>query len=65
VKAESERQVTVRRIDFDDVFTDLPSHFMAGDLVMSHEVATLSSLFPDGEDFFVHSVRNLADRLTA
>jgi uncharacterized protein len=35
-----------------------------GDLVMSHVVTVLSSLFPEGEDFFVRSVRNYRDRIT-
>jgi hypothetical protein len=31
---------------------------------MSHVVAVLSSLFPEGEDFFVRSVRNYRDHIT-
>lgn len=37
---------------------------MAGDIVSSHVVAVLSCLFPEGEDFFVQSVRNYRDRIT-
>lgn len=38
---------------------ELPRHFAAdGDLVSSHIIASLSSVFPDGEDFFVRSVRH-------
>ncbi|MEL7207411.1 MAG: metal-dependent hydrolase [Actinomycetota bacterium] len=50
-----------RRLDMDDAFDDLPRHFMGGDLVMSHVIAVLSSMFPDGEDFFVRSVRQFND----
>jgi hypothetical protein len=35
-----------------------------GDLVMSHVVAVLSAMFPEGEDFFVRSVRRYAERVT-
>ncbi|MFC7615067.1 metal-dependent hydrolase [Actinokineospora soli] len=37
---------------------------MAGDLAMSHIVAVLSAMFPEGEDFFVRSVRAQADKVT-
>lgn len=37
--------------------------FMDGDPVMSHAVAVLSAMFPNGEDFFVDSVRHYRDRL--
>jgi len=33
-------------------------HFVDGDLVMSHFIAVLSATFPEGEDFFIRSVRN-------
>ena len=36
---------------------------MDGDPVMSHAVAVLSAMFPNGEDFFVRSVRHYRDRL--
>ena len=36
---------------------------MGGDLVLSHLVATLSCVFPEGEDFFVRSVRHYRDRV--
>lgn len=42
---------------FDTWLDDLPKHFAAGgDIVMSHVLAVLSSVFPDGEDYFVRSV---------
>lgn len=59
------RQVPTRRISFEESLSDLPRHFAAdGDLLDSHLVAVLSSLFPDGEDFFVRSVRHYRDRIT-
>lgn len=42
----------------------LQRHYVDGDLVMSHVVAHLSALFPEGEDFFVRSVRRFADQIT-
>ena len=50
--------VPTRPMEFDERIADLPKHFAVdGDIVMSHILAVLSSVFPDGEDFFVRSVR--------
>jgi predicted metal-dependent hydrolase len=49
-------------MEFDDRLRDLPKHFAAGgDIVMSHVLAVLSSVFPDGEDYFVRSVEAARD----
>lgn len=54
-----DRKVPTRRISFEESLRDLPKHFAAdGDLIQSHLAAALSSVFPDGEDFFVRSVRH-------
>jgi predicted metal-dependent hydrolase len=46
------------------MFADVPQHFAKdGDLITSHLVAALSSVFPDGEDFFVRSVKHYRDRI--
>jgi predicted metal-dependent hydrolase len=59
------RSVPTRRISFEASMHDLPKHFAAdGDLIMSHVIASLSSVFPDGEDFFVRSVRHHRDQIT-
>lgn len=59
------RTVPTRRVSFDESLTNLPRHFAAdGDLIMSHLAAALSALFPDGEDFFVRSVRHFRDQVT-
>jgi uncharacterized protein len=61
----AERAVPTRRISFDESLRDVPRHFAAdGDLLLSHLAAALSSVFPDGEDFFVRSVRHYRDRIT-
>jgi predicted metal-dependent hydrolase len=61
----ADRKVPTRRISFDESLDDLPKHFAAdGDLILSHLAASLSSVFPDGEDFFVRSVRHYRDQIT-
>ncbi|KAA0021033.1 metal-dependent hydrolase [Antrihabitans cavernicola] len=60
----SKRAVRARRIQFAYPTGSLDRHYVDGDLVMSHIVAYLSSTFPEGEDFFVRSVRNHVDRVS-
>lgn len=53
-----------REMEFDQWLEDLPRYFAAdGDIVMSHVLSVLSSVFPDGEDYFVRSVRAVMDRI--
>src|SRR5436305_8814052 len=60
-----QRTVPTRRISFEESLQDLPKHYAAdGDLIQSHIAANLSSVFPDGEDFFVRSVRHFRDEIT-
>jgi predicted metal-dependent hydrolase len=59
------RKVPARRISFEEQLATLPRHFAGdGDLLGSHLTACLSSVFPDGEDFFVKSVRHFRDQIT-
>jgi predicted metal-dependent hydrolase len=59
------RDIPTRRISFEESLQAVPKHFAAdGDLIMSHIVAVLSAEFPDGEDFFVRSVRHFRDQIT-
>lgn len=59
------RVVPTRRISFEEQLAQLPKHFgKDGDLISSHLTAALSALFPDGEDFFVRSVRAYRDQIT-
>jgi hypothetical protein len=59
------RKVPTRRISFEASLQELPRHFAAdGDLVLSHLAASLSAVFPDGEDFFVRSVRHFRADIT-
>ena len=60
----SSRTVPTRPLEFDDRLHDLPKHFAAdGDIFGSHVLMVLSSVFPDGEDFFVRSVERVQARL--
>jgi uncharacterized protein len=58
------RTVRARRIRFNYPSGSLNHHYVDGDLIMSHVVAVLSAMFPEGEDFFVRSVRQHADAVT-
>jgi predicted metal-dependent hydrolase len=59
-----QRDVRTRRIGFDYPAGGFNRHYVTGDLVMSHIVSMLSATFPEGEDFFVRSVRHYADQIT-
>lgn len=59
------RAVPTRRVSFEESLRTLPKHYAAdGDLILSHMFASLSAVFPDGEDFFVRSVRYFRDQIT-
>ena len=59
------REVPVRRIELEPSFESIPKHFAKdGDLIGSHFVATLSAVFPEGEKFFIRSVKHYRDRIT-
>ena len=60
----TDRKVPTRRISFATSLHNLPKHFADNDLIASHLMAGLSAVFPDGEDFFVRSVRNFRDQIT-
>jgi predicted metal-dependent hydrolase len=60
-----ERKVPTRRMSFEESMRELPRHFAEdGDLISGHIMAALSSVFPDGEDYFVRSVRRFRDQVT-
>ena len=54
--------ITVRRLQFNP--KTIRRHYFANSPVMSHLLTALSSTFPIGEQFFVHSVRNVRDKVT-
>lgn len=60
-----DNEVPTRRMDFEESMRDLPKHFAKnGDLISSHVIMAFSSVFPDGEEYFVRSVRNYRDKVT-
>lgn len=54
--------ITVRHPHFNP--KAISRHYFANSPVMSHLLTALSSTFPVGEQFFVHSVRNVRDQVT-
>lgn len=65
VAAVPERSVPTRRVSFEESLAKIDRHYaLDGDLVPSHFFAALSSMFPDGEDFFVRSVRHFRSQIT-
>ena len=59
------RDVPVRRIDLEPSFESVPKHFAKdGDLIASHFIAALSAVFPEGENFFIRSVKHYRDQIT-
>jgi predicted metal-dependent hydrolase len=56
--------VPTRRISFEESLASLQRRFTAdGNVFSTHTIVSLSAVFPDGEDFFVRSVRNLRDKV--
>lgn len=53
--------ITVRKLQFNP--KAIRRHYFANSPVMSHMLTALSSTFPIGEQFFVHSVRNVRDKV--
>lgn len=51
----------VRRMDYD--FHDTPKYWCNHDPIYTHYFTALSTLFPEGEAYFVRSVRTLRDRV--
>ena len=53
--------IKVRKLNFNP--KAIRRHFFADSPVMSHLLTALSSTFPIGEQFFVHSVRNVREKV--
>ncbi len=63
--AVPQRKVPTRRVSFEESLAKIDRHYaLDGDLLPSHFFAALSSMFPDGEDFFVRSVRHFRSEIT-
>lgn len=53
-----------RRVSFRLPSGTRRQHFVDGDLVMSHFLSVLSATFPEGEDFFIRSVRHYRNQVS-
>jgi predicted metal-dependent hydrolase len=64
VRPVPERAISVRRpaLRYDE--PPIPRYFVGGDILRSHIAAMLSAVFPEGEDFFVRSVRAYRDEIS-
>lgn len=63
--SDPDRRFPVRRVSFDEGLADLDRDFATdGDVIMSHLLAALSGVFPDGEEMFVESVKHYRDQVT-
>ena len=51
--ATPQRAIKTRRMKFNYAPGRVDRHYANNDLIMSHVVAILSAMFPEGEDFFV------------
>jgi predicted metal-dependent hydrolase len=57
------RQLIRRRVDFEFDAASVPRDWYRGDLHLTHFWNALSLLFPEGEGFFVRSVRRYRDKI--
>ncbi len=63
--SDPDRRFPVRRVRFEEGLADLDRDFATdGDVIMSHLLAALSGVFPDGEEMFVESVKHYRDQVT-
>lgn len=63
--SDPEREIPVRRISFEESIEGLDKDFTAdGEVIMAHLMASLSGVFPDGEQIFIDSVRHFRDQVT-
>ncbi|HEX6592266.1 MAG TPA: metal-dependent hydrolase [Moraxellaceae bacterium] len=60
-QAQIKASFPVRRMDFG--FNDVPKYWFHNDPFLTHFLSNLSSLFPEGEFFFVTSMRNIRDQI--
>lgn len=64
VLIDGDPAVPVRDVHLEADFETVPKYFAGGDIALSHLFAALSATFPDGERYFVRSVKAVRDRIT-
>ncbi len=62
--AKAQAKIPPRRIDFNFSAENVPRYYVGNDPFLTTFVTALSSLFPEGEFFFVEAVRHYRDRIT-
>ena len=62
--AKAQAKILPRRIDFDFSAENVPRYYVGNDPFLTTFVTAMSSAFPEGEFFFVESVRHYRDRVT-
>jgi len=60
-RPSAQRAIPVRRLDVDLAHAPIGRWLVNDDPILSHFVATLSAVFPRGEEFFVRTVRDHRD----
>lgn len=63
-KVKAQAKIPPRRIDFNFSAENVPRYYVANDPFLTTFVTALSSVFPEGEFFFVEAVRHYRDRVT-
>lgn len=64
-RQQHQETIVVRRdLDFGLSQDDIPRYWMAGDAFMTRVFDAVQSTFPDGERYFISSVRAFRDRIT-
>jgi predicted metal-dependent hydrolase len=62
--SRAEKSIPTRRVALEEELAKVPKYFAKdGDPLLSHLSAGLSALFPEGEEFFVRSVRHYRDQI--
>lgn len=61
----AERRISTRRISLARTLRNLPHTYVGPDeVLMSHILAAFSAVIPDGEEYFVRTVRHFRDEIT-
>jgi len=63
-KVKAQAKIPPRRIDFNFSAENVPRYYVGNDPFRTTFVTALSSVFPEGEFFFVEAVRHYRDRVT-